>query len=198
MKKIVLILTIATLTVSCGSKKQVSRIGRNEMVDLSGKWNDTDSRLVAEEMVNSMMSSAWITRFVKDNGRNPVVIVGKVRNKTDEHISTSTFTKDLEKVLINSGMVDFVASNEERAQVRDERKDQQSNASMETAKQMVNETGADYMLSGDIVSMTDAIEGEKIKYYQTSLELIHIESNKKSWIGDKKIKKYIAQDKYKS
>lgn len=198
MKKIILILTLATFALSCGAKRQISRIDRNEMVDLSGKWNDTDSRLVAEEMVNSMMKSAWIGKFLKENGRNPVVIVGKVRNKTSEHISTSTFTKDLEKVLINSGMVDFVASSTERKEVRAERKDQQSNASMETAKEMVNETGADFMLSGDIVSMTDAIEGEKVVYYQTSLELIHIESNKKTWIGDKKIKKYIAQSKYKS
>jgi hypothetical protein len=102
---------------------------------------------------------------------------------------------DFERELINSGQVKFVASRMQRDEVRDERMDQQTYASEETAKRMAQETGADFMLQGSIKSINDRIEGEEIRFYQTDLELINIESNEKVWIGNNKIKKSISQSK---
>jgi len=73
-------------------------------------------------------------------------VVGTVINKSLEHINTETFVKDLERELINSGEVKFVASSAERQEVRQERAEQQENANDETRKKMKNENGADYML----------------------------------------------------
>lgn len=131
------------------------------------------------------------------NDENPVVIVGTIRNKSTEHIPVDIFIKDIERELINSGQVSFVASAQQRQEIRDERLDQQSYASMETARQLANETGADYMLQGSINSIVDSFEGQKAVYYQVDLELINLEKNTKVWLGDKKIKKLIEQDRYK-
>ncbi|MDI6767809.1 MAG: penicillin-binding protein activator LpoB [Bacteroidota bacterium] len=177
----------------CTSQKTVTRVDPGTTIDLSGEWNDTDSRLVAEEMIKDVLSKAWLGEYKGEKQRNPTVIVGTVKNRTSEHIQTVTFIKDLERELINSSRVEFVANKEEREEVREERSDQQENASDETIKRFRQETGADFMLRGDITTIIDQAGGEKVKYYQVNLELVNIETNKKVWIGDKKIKKVVSQ-----
>ncbi len=178
--------------ITCKTTK-VERIGVEETTDLSGRWNDTDARLVAEEMVKDALSRPWLINYVQDEGRKPVVIVGTVRNKSSEHIETLTFIKNIERELINSGSVKFVASKAERSEIRGEREDQQSWASEETAKRLAAETGADFMMQGVITSITDAIQGKKVVYYQVNMELVNLETTEKVWIGEKKIKKYIEK-----
>ncbi|KPK99296.1 MAG: penicillin-binding protein activator LpoB [candidate division Zixibacteria bacterium SM23_73_3] len=183
--------------MACGSSRKVYRIEPETVTDLSGRWNDTDARLVAEEMIADCLSRVWITDYVAGAGEKPVVTVGTIRNKSSEHIDTETFTSDFERELINSGQVKFVASRIQRDEIRDERFDQQEWASPETMKRIRAETGADFILLGAIKSITDEIEGTKVVYYQTDLEMIDIESMEKVWIGTKKIKKEISKKKTK-
>jgi uncharacterized protein (TIGR02722 family) len=184
----------ALLIAGCGGGgRTVTRIDPDKTVDLSGDWNDSDSRLVAEEMIKDVLSRPWLGEFKTGKKRSPDVIVGTVRNRTDEHIATIAFIKNLERELINSGNVNFVASKTERTEVREERADQQENASAESMKKFQQEAGADFMLSGDIVTIVDQEGGEKVKYYQVNLELVNIETNRKAWVGEKKIKKFVSQ-----
>lgn len=198
MKRLVILFLAAiVLLASCGTTRNVTRTSSDTVTDLSGRWNDTDSRLVAEEMVEDCLTKPWLDRFFAEEDRVPVVIVGAIRNRSSEHIDTRMFTKDIERELINSGQVEFVASADEREGIREEKIDQQSEASLDTMKRLGQETGADLMLIGVITSVTDQIEGEKAVLYQVDMELINIESNRKLWIGSKKIKKYIEQDRFK-
>ena len=177
----------------CSQQKTVTRVEPGTTIDLSGDWNDTDSRLVAEEMIKDVLSRPWVGEFKGEKQKAPTVIVGTVRNRSSEHIATIPFTKNLERELINSGRVDFVANKEERQEVREERTDQQDNASDESVKKFQQEAGADFMLRGDITTIIDQEGGEKVKYYQVNLELVNIESNRKAWVGEKKIKKVVSQ-----
>lgn len=188
----IMLFALAMLS-GCGASKTVTRVEPDEQIDLSGDWNDTDSRLVAEEMIKDVLGRPWLAEFKGDKKRTPVVIVGTVRNRTAEHIATTAFIKNLERELINSGRVDFVANKEERQEVRDERTDQQEFSSAETLKKFQQETGADFMLRGDITSIIDAEGGQQVKYYQVNLELVNIETNRKAWIGEKKLKKLVSQ-----
>ncbi len=181
------------LLAGCGASKTVSRVDPGTTIDLSGDWNDTDSRLVAEEMINDVLSRPWLGEFKGAKGHAPDVIVGTVKNRSSEHIATVPFIKNLERELINSGKVNFVANKEEREEVRDERADQQENASPESVKKFQQEAGADFMLRGDITSIIDQEGGDKVKYYQVNLELVNMETNRKAWVGEKKIKKFVSQ-----
>lgn len=136
----------ALLVFTAGCNPKVSRVESDAVTDLSGKWNDTDSRLVSREMIDDVLSRRWLSKFNRAKGKAPTVIVGTVRNLSHEHINTRTFIRDLEKELINSGEVEFVASASERDEIRSERRDQDLNASEKTRKAMGNETGADFML----------------------------------------------------
>ena len=195
VKKWRMLLVVCLLLVGCASVK-VDRMDVGETVDLSGRWNDTDSRLVSEEMISDVLSRPWIDRYRAGQGKDPVVIVGSMRNRSDEHINTQTFVKDLERALINSGEVEFVAGSGQRGEIREERKDQAANASEATAKEEGEETGADFMLQGAINTISDRIEGKEVKFYQVNLELIDIQSNRKAWIGEKKIKKLVKRSRF--
>ena len=195
MKKLLVIsLIFIFVLAACGSKRKVSRKDTNEAIDLSGNWNDEDSRLVAEEMIKDCLDKPWYERFKKDtNGNIPRVIVGQVKNKSHEHISTETFTKDLERSLLNSGAVDFVADATQRQALREERKEQAMYASNETQTAMGEELGAQFMVQGQINTILDSIEGEQVRFYQVELEMIDMKTNRKVWIGQKKIKKLVEQ-----
>ena len=197
MKQAFVILLVLCLLVACSSSRKVHRIEPETVTDLSGKWNDTDARLVAEEMIADCLSRVWLTDYAAAAGQKPVVTVGTIRNKSSEHIDTETFTSDFERELLNSGQVKFVAARGQRDEIREERFDQQEWASAETMKRIRAETGADFILLGAIKSITDEIEGVKVVYYQTDLEMVNIESMEKVWIGTKKIKKEISKKKAK-
>ncbi len=197
MRKLFLLSFCLFLIIGCGGGRTVKRIATDEVTDLSGRWNDTDSRLVAEAMISEMLSRPWLIDFEQDKLKKPVVIVGTVRNMSTEHINVDVFIKDIERELINSGKVDFVASKGEREEIREERMDQQMYASVETAKKLAQEVGADYFLIGSVKSVEDWFEGKKAVFYSVDLELIDVEKNLKAWIGNKKIKKLIEQSGYK-
>jgi len=186
-------LALASVVALSGCKTKVERVAVDEKMDLSGRWNDTDSQLVSQEMIADIASRSWIEEYTSKNGKKPVVIVGTVRNKSSEHIETETFTKDLERELINNGRVTFVANKTERGEIREERKEQQTWSTEETQKRLAAETGADYMLQGSIKTIIDQEGKESVKFYQVDMEMIHLETNEKVWMGDKKIKKYVKK-----
>lgn len=192
VSKKILYWLLPVLVAGCTTK--VARVQSDSTIDITGKWNDTDSRLVAEEMIKDCLSQRWLYKWESENKR-PTVIVGKVVNKSHEHISVETFVKDVERALLNSGKVDFVATKTEREQLRDEKEDMAENASVQTRKDMGEETGADLMMIGTLNTIVDQEGGKAVVFYQTNMELVEIENNRKVWIGEKKIKKYVERAK---
>jgi uncharacterized protein (TIGR02722 family) len=188
----IITLIIVLATIGCTTQRQVQRINPDEQTDLSGRWNDSDSRLVSEEITKQLMEEKWLPRFEMGNeGRRPVLIVGLISNKTHEHISTETFIKDIERAIINNGSARLVQAGDKRESLRDERADQQEFASINTAKKWGLELGADFMVQGTINSIVDEYNKKKTVSYQINLELTQLESNEIVWIGEKKIKKFI-------
>lgn len=188
-KPLVLITLIALVASSCS--RSVTRVSPDQQIDLSGRWNDTDSKLVAEEMIKDVLNRPWRNDFFSAFNKKPVVIVGIVSNKSSEHIESETFIKDIEREFINSGMVRVVQNSVFREKMREERAEQGEFASPETQARWGKELGADFMMFGVITSITDSYKKEKTVEYKVNLELANMETNEKVWIGDKEIKKYI-------
>jgi len=184
----------ALMLASCST--EVKRIGVEEVKDISGTWNDTDSRLVSEEMIRDSLSAGWIDRYSLSLKKSPVVIIGSIRNLSQENINTNTFVNDLERAFVNSGRVDVVASKSERGDIREERADMDLNATEASRKEMGKETGADYMLIGSINTIVDAEDSEQIRFYQVDLTLVSLADNRKVWTGQKKLKKDIKNAQF--
>jgi uncharacterized protein (TIGR02722 family) len=195
MKRILWMITavvaVSAITVSCSRK--VTRIDPGEQIDLSGRWNNTDSRLTAEKMIDDILKEKWVGDHQEaHSGQKPVVIVGFVTNKSTEHIDAETFVKDVEQSFIKSGRVRLVQGGKKREELRAEKADQQTNSSASSMKKFGLEQGADYILQGSINSIVDSQKRKKVVYYQINLELTNIQSNEVVWIGDKKIAKYVT------
>jgi penicillin-binding protein activator len=197
-KWLVLALVAAALTLG-GCATKVDRIDAGEVRDLSGRWNDTDSRLVSEEMIADMLSRPWQTSHGSRAGSSrPAVIVGEVRNLSHEHINVNTFIRDIERELINAGRVSFVASGAEREAIREERADQDLHAREDTRKAMGREIGADYLLTGTINTILDVEGRTQVTYYQVDLALTSLADNTRVWVGQKKIKKVVQRGAFRS
>jgi uncharacterized protein (TIGR02722 family) len=191
MKSIRLIAFFSALILIAACSRKVTRIDPTDTPDISGKWNNTDSRLTAEEMISQSLGSAWLNNFVQAKGKKPVVICGMVSNKSHEHIEAETFIKDLERSFISSAKVGLVQGGKKREELRAEKADQQTNSSVSTMKRFGLENGADFILQGSINSIVDAHKRKKTVTYQINLELTNIETNEVVWIGDKKISKFV-------
>lgn len=198
MRKINLIVFACLILAASGcSTTKVTRVDVSEKIDLSGEWNDYDALTVAKEMVKDSLDKPWLSDFAKMKGKEPTVIVGHVANRSHEHINTQVITKYLEEQLLNSGKVIFVASPQEREDIREERQDQQQGfTEPETIKKIGHERGADFMLIGSINSIKDQIKGKAVVYYQVNLELVDLLTNQKVWIGQKEIKKRVDHPQF--
>ncbi|WP_290648515.1 penicillin-binding protein activator LpoB [Aquisalimonas sp.] len=191
-------IAIIMLFLLAGCATQVDRVGPDEADDISGRWNDRDSRLVSEEMVDDMLQRGWLERHNARRDNNPTVIVGEIRNLSDEHISTNTFIRDIERELINSGRITFVADSGERDALRRERADQEAHALEDTRSLAGMELGADYMLTGTINTIRDVEGRTEVAYYQVNLALTSLTDNTRVWVGQKEIRKVIRRGLFRS
>lgn len=188
--------TLLLMASACVTKT-VTRIEPTAVTDLSGRWNDTDSRIVANQLVEQTLSAGWAKRYTATHGGEaPAVIVGSFGNRTMEHIAVGTFVNDIERALIQTGAARVVASGGQRGDMREERKDQQQNARADTRARQGQELGARYILAGDVQAIEDVDGRERVVFYQVDAALIDLETNAKVWVGQHKIKKYIERRRF--
>lgn len=202
MKFLHLGLSVCTLLcglnlVGCGpTPSKVTRVDAQQQIDLSGKWNDSDAQQVSATMVNTCLNDPWIGNFVAAAGRQPVIVVGTIYNKTDEHISSDVFIKDLERAFIQTNRARVVQGGAAVDELRAIRQDQQDFASAATRKRLREEVGADFVIQGTINKVLDADAKRYVYFYQIDLEMIDLESTEKIWLGQEKLKKYVEKNRY--
>ncbi len=179
--------------VSCApTHRDVRRVPPETVVDVDYRFDDEDARQVWQGMVNDATFRGWSDRWIQEHGgRRPIIIIGRIRNNTQDYINTNLFTRNFEREMLNSGKVRVVSARDDRGELRDERLQGQEWNSPETRKVMKNELGADLMLLGDINDVQErSLSGRTVvKYYQVNLDLTDIETNEKVWIGSVDVKK---------
>ena len=185
------------IMVSCGSTK-VSRVDSDEVIDLAGYWNESDVRIVCDSLIEECISSPRIAKFEGQQGRAPVVIIDSIRNQSSEHIDTSIVEKKFQTAIINSGVMEFVSSSTERQALREEKADQADHSTYDTAKEMDQETGADFMLKGSVKTIVQSAGDKTVRTYYVYAELHDIKTNKIVWMAENdSIKKVIKRQKAK-
>lgn len=196
IKSVLLLLCCLAILSSCASMG-VTRLDEGYDEDLSGYWNDTDIRQVSEKLVSQCLSAPWILDYLMDNSNmKPTLIVGQIQNRSSEHMDTTIISKKFEMALVNSGKVNTVADFYFRDDVREEKLDQQYNASVETASELGEEIGADFMLQGSVKFNLDQVSNTAIRTYYVDMELVNIESGQKVWLGQETVKKKVQKSSY--
>ncbi|MBX2893945.1 MAG: penicillin-binding protein activator LpoB [Cyclobacteriaceae bacterium] len=189
--RIILYFILVVIVTACA--QTVSRVDPGQQIDLSGRWNDSDSRQVAEKMIAELLTSSRYQEYAKELSKRPTIIVGLIRNRTSEHIDANNYIKKFEVAIFNSNVADLVESDSFRDKLREERAQQQDFADPATLAQWGKEVGANLMLFGEMTSETDVLNKQRVVNYITTLFLTDMETNKRVWYGQHEIKKYIRK-----
>ena len=170
----------------CASSPQVSYGNADQVETVTEDFGSTDLQMVAEKMVNSLLSSPVIS-----SGKAPVFYVQHVKNKTDEHIDTKSVTDKIKVTLLKSGKVKFSATGEVKDELLQELEFQASSGMVNpnTAKSIGNLVGADYFLYGELASIRKAAGRVKDVYYKFTLNLVNIQTGLLEWADEKEIRK---------
>jgi uncharacterized protein (TIGR02722 family) len=191
MKKTPGLALAVMILIAAGCARSVTRVDPGQPIDLSGRWNDTDSRQVADKMIQELKGSESFKTYSQSLGRKPTIIVGLVRNKTSEHIDADNYIKKFELAIFNSGVADLVESDAFRNKLREERAQQQDFSDPATVARWGKESGANLMLFGEMTSETDVYQQKRVVNYITTLFLTDMETNKRVWYGQEEIKKFV-------
>ncbi|MBX3359787.1 MAG: hypothetical protein KF745_15330 [Phycisphaeraceae bacterium] len=176
----------------CSKNMTVTRTDPENVVDLDYRFNADDAREVYKATVDDALFRKWIDNWMGSHGgAKPIVVIGPIKNDTQDYIVTANFTEEWQRELLNSERVRFVASKEDRPDIREERQQGQDWNTPETRKQMRAETGADLILLGRVTDdKQKSLDGKQIvAQYRVGLQLWNIESNELLWSGSKEIKK---------
>jgi PBP1b-binding outer membrane lipoprotein LpoB len=190
--KIAAFLVMTSGVTACGPT--VVRTDGNSQQALTDKWNDKDSQIVADALVEDMLSFPWITGGQDD--AKPVIIIQHVSNRSHEQIPVDTFINSIKRAVLKSGKADFVVGGAERQRLREEKLDQEVFASMDSAVELGEEIAASFALSGTITSLVDQLEGKRTTTFQVDMKLINMASHREVWNGQKKIFKYSSRQRY--
>lgn len=168
----------------------------NKVEIVDDRWNETDARLTAEQMIGSALSKAWLKEFTRESqGKRPFVLVDDFENRTSEQIDTKAIFEAVRNELINSGQVRFL-DGAQRQKILEEYKYQQSGVVKQgAAKGPGKQQAADFFMVGAISSQEAEADGYKTVTYQVEMRLTNIESSEIVWTEIKKIKKQFRRSR---
>lgn len=182
------------LPMTACSDYSVQRVSLDTSGGVTSRWTDTDARLTAKTMIRAALAAPWLDRFRRHQGRKPVVELGQIINRSDQHINTRLFLNHFQDDLINSGRVVFVTASEaHRRAASAERKYQMEHASTDTVHGPGQQTGADVMITGSINSYMATRDGKTVRLYETHLKAIDLTTNEILWGKQYQIKKIAHQ-----
>ncbi|MCC6427130.1 MAG: hypothetical protein IT435_09965 [Phycisphaerales bacterium] len=163
------ITSLALVLGACSSSNKGSAVSYTD-------FNDFER--VSQEMADDMMARPWLDKFRQEKGREPVVAIFKIKNKSDDYIEEELLTEQLRETLVNSGKAEFRAEDDARlfgttVLTDDERRDPGF------VQNKMRERGVDFILRGNIVSKrTSATDAG----YQFSLQLTEVETSLDRWV----------------
>jgi len=160
----VLIVFMTFLTAGCVTTTNET-VHEEKSLETTGRWNDTDSKLVAYDAIDDCLHRMWLLHFRESHNRKPVVDVGPVVNETLDDIDVEAFSENLKRALTRSGQVKVYAPGEESSE------------------------SADYALSGVIQATYDDDDMRNLILYQANMELVDLKTNEEVWTGKKYLRK---------
>jgi penicillin-binding protein activator len=157
----------------------------NEIEMLSDQFNENDLQLIAKKMVDSLASSRT---FAQIQGR-PIIIVGKMKNSTSEHIDLKSLADKIQVQLMKTEKFSFIDKGA-REEIAEEYEYQGSGyVNPQNAKGPGQQAAADYMMTGEISSIIQQVGNDKLVYYKMTSKLHNLRTAVIEWTDEKEIRK---------
>ncbi len=186
MNKSALALAAGLALMASGCATQVSYGDARETETVTVDYGASDLQSMANKMVQSLLTSPG----AREAGGRPVLFVDNLRNKTSEHIDTEAITDTVRTRLLRSGKFRFVDMS--RVQAVKQQLEYQSQSGMVDPAAMVRlgkQTGAQYMLYGNLSSIVKDNGKVKDVYYQMTMNLMELKSGELVWADQQEIRK---------
>ncbi|GLT14291.1 penicillin-binding protein activator LpoB [Vibrio algivorus] len=183
-KTAIALIGLAVILGGCSNKVQYGDANAAETTTVD--FGSTDLQKIANEMVDSMLSSGSVAAI---EGR-PIAYVDSIRNKTSEHIDTESITDSVSTKMLNSGKFRFV----DMTKVEDVRKQ----LNFQNNDELVDQTsaikfgqmmGAQYMLYGNLSSIVKEAGNDKDVYYKMTMRLMDLKTGLIEWADETEIRK---------
>lgn len=71
----------------------------------ASNWHADDSQAVAHDLVDAAVKNPWLVSFKTRTNRSPVVRVGEIDDRSDDHVDVGTLEADLAQDLAQSQQV---------------------------------------------------------------------------------------------
>jgi len=181
---------LGAASLSAGCKNwRVTRTDPGRVKDYDYRFDEDDARQVAGALIPGALSKVDVWK-AQNAGRDPLIVLGNVQNKTGDYVNSELFTDPIREALLNSGRVRIKAQKDLRQELRDERLDTEFNDPA-TVKAVAKEVNADFMLVGKVLENKEVRRDNKavIQYYMVTMELINIETAETVWIDSHDLEK---------
>jgi penicillin-binding protein activator len=177
---------VSVLVSGCSTEVSYGDAKATETVTVD--YGSTDLQSMSAKMVQSLIDSP-ITSDISSAG-HPVLFVDSIRNKTSEHIDTEALTDTMRTQLLRSGKYRFVDMSKVAA-VKEQLEYQQAGGMVDPASmvRMGKQTGAHYMLYGNLASIVKNNGKVKDVFYQLTMNLMDLTSGELIWADQQEIRK---------
>lgn len=187
MRDSLLVVAISAALIS-GCSTEVSYGDAKETETVTVDYGSTDLQTLSSKMVQSLIESP-ATSEMGAKGR-PVLFVDSIRNKSSEHIDTEALTDTMRTQLLRSGKYRFVDMTKVQA-VKEQLEYQQQSGMVDPAAmvRLGKQTGAQYMLYGNLASIVKDNGKVKDVFYQLTMNLMDLQSGELVWADQQEIRK---------
>ncbi len=188
MSRYSLLAMAMSVVLVSGCSTEVTYGDAKETETVTVDYGSTDLQTLSGKMVQSLIDSS-ATREIGANGR-PVLFVDSIRNKSSEHIDTEALTDTMRTQLLRSGKYRFVDMTKVQA-VKEQLEYQQQSGMVDPAAmvRLGKQTGAQYMLYGNLASIVKDNGKVKDVFYQLTMNLMDLQSGELVWADQQEIRK---------
>ena len=190
-RRLLLSACLALTLAACGGPRAYTRgtyEDPNTIEMLSDRFNENDLQLIAKKVAESMSSSPRFSQPSPD-GQLPIVLVGKLRNSTSEHVDMRSLGDKIQTALAQTGRFALV-DQQARQDIAEEYEYQQSGyVDPNAAKGPGQQVSVDFVMTGDLASIIQEVGNDKLVYYKMTAQRNNVKTGLIEWTDEKQIRK---------
>jgi penicillin-binding protein activator len=160
----------------------------NTIEMLSDRFNENDLQLIAKKMAASLAESPRFQQPRQD-GSLPIVLVGKLKNSTSEHIDMQSLADKIQTQLANTGKFAFVDANARQAIAEEYEYQGSGYVRPDQAKGPGQQVAPDYIMTGELASIKQRVGSDEFIYYKMTTKLSNLKTALVVWQDEKELKK---------
>lgn len=169
--------TLISLSGCAAFRAKVTDVDPDAQYHLKSKYDYSDMKKLTDDISADLLAKD----FIKGAQNAPVVIMGLLENRTQQHVDTKNITDRIRTLMQQSGKVKFVNETAREA-IRNEQGYQAANATAETTVGIGKQIGAKYMITGAFTEMEQTtprqvrISKTEVNNYKMTINVVDLET----------------------